>query len=181
MKIYTKTGDDGETGLSKGERVLKDDIRVEVNGTLDELNSVLGIAICEISDNKIIELLKLIQAQIFNISSYIASLISNSDKSDTINFEIIKEIEERIDYYSAQLPGLTNFILPGGSRSASYIHLARTVCRRAERRLVTLRKHIDIDKNILIYLNRLSDLFFVLARFENMLNKIPDVVWKAQS
>jgi cob(I)alamin adenosyltransferase len=182
MKIYTKTGDYGETGLLGGERVPKDDLRIEAIGTLDELNSVLGVAINEIKNDEIIITLRNIQNQLFDVAADLALPISKENEKlivKRISSDYYENIENEIDYFNSHLTELKNFILPGGTKGSSYLHLARTVCRRAERKIVKLKKSVDIGNNIIIYLNRLSDLFFVLARYENKFNGIPDVVWKA--
>jgi cob(I)alamin adenosyltransferase len=180
MKIYTKTGDEGETSLFGGKRVGKDHLRIEAYGTVDELNSVLGIAHCEIKNDDIKQALNLIQHDLFVVG---ADLASPADSANSLNKMRIEEakvewVELQIDKFENLLPDLKHFILPGGTKGAAYLHLARTVCRRAERKVFTLGKSIDIGSNILVYLNRLSDLFFVLARYENKFNETPDVKWK---
>lgn len=181
MKIYTKTGDKGETGLFGGERVSKDNLRIEAYGTIDELNSVIGIVITEVEDVGVKELLQQIQNQLFTLGGDLAA--PNTEKNRKYNILRLDEnqvnyLEGKIDYYNSKLDALRNFILPGGSKGASYLHLARTVCRRAERLTVSLNKSVDIGPYIVVYLNRLSDLFFVLARYENNVSNIPDVIWK---
>ena len=180
MKIYTKTGDEGSTSLFGGRRVDKDDLRIKAYGTVDELNALLGSAVSEILDEAFKELLKNIQIDLFIIGSDLAT-----PDDGKINFTVpkteeslIRKLEEAIDLYSDKLPPLKNFILPGGSKGASLLHLARTVCRRAERSVVELSKNENIGQNILVYLNRLSDLLFVLARYENQLTSTPEVEWK---
>lgn len=180
MKIYTKTGDLGETGLFGGERVSKDSLRIEAYGTVDELNSILGIAVADVTGNGVKELLQDIQNRLFNLGSDLAT--PDTEKNKKLNIarvpdEYISSIEQAIDFYNDKMPELRYFILPGGSRGAAYLHLARTVCRRAERRVVALNMGEEINKNIVIFLNRLSDLFFVLARYENFVSNTPDVAW----
>jgi cob(I)alamin adenosyltransferase len=182
MKIYTKTGDNGETSLFGGDRVSKDDLRIECIGLIDELNSVLGIAVNEIKSDDINRILNVIQNQLFDLAADIAAPQSSENKNfkiKRIESSYFNYLENEIDKFDSQLPVLKNFILPGGSKGASYLHIARTFCRRAERKTVTLKKSVDISDDIIIYLNRLSDLFFVLARFENKINDIPDVIWKS--
>ena len=180
MKIYTKTGDRGETGLFGGERVSKDSIRISAYGTIDELNSFIGHTITEIKDRSVKDNLIKIQNYLFTIGSDLAT--PETEKNAKLNIQrtpesFIKEIEKMIDHYDAQLDELKNFILPGGSKSASLLHICRTVCRRAEREVVSLKKSVTIGDNIIIFLNRLSDLFFVLSRFENKVSNHPDTIW----
>ncbi|MGE5457692.1 MAG: cob(I)yrinic acid a,c-diamide adenosyltransferase [Methanococcaceae archaeon] len=181
MKIYTKTGDKGETGLFGGERVPKFHLRIETYGTIDELNSLLGLTICEVQDVEIKTLLEKIQNQLFNLGSDLAT--PREEKNEKYSIPRISQtevdnVEEAIDLFTSRLEELRNFILPGGTRGASMLHLARTVCRRAERIVVRLNKSVELGNYIIVYLNRLSDLFFVLARYENSRNGIPDVLWK---
>ncbi len=181
MKIYTRTGDKGETRLVDGEKVSKDNLRIVTYGTIDELNSVIGIVISEISESPVKELLQKIQNDLFTIGADLATPIS--EKNEKFNgLRLVKDpiefLESEIDKYESQLEPLRNFILPGGSKSASYLHLARTVCRRAERFAVSLSKQVEINDIIIVYLNRLSDLLFVLSRYENKVQNLPDVIWK---
>jgi cob(I)alamin adenosyltransferase len=180
MKIYTKTGDLGETSLFGGERVSKDSIRIEAYGAVDELNSVLGLAIAEAKGEGVKELLMKIQNRLFSVGSDLATPDTEKNKKlaiERIPADYSAEIEQAIDFYTGKLPELRVFILPGGTKSASYLHLARTVCRRAERRIVALNMSEEINKNIVIFVNRLSDLFFVLARFENFVSDTSDIAW----
>lgn len=180
-KIYTKTGDKGETGLFGGRRVWKNDLRIEAYGSVDELNSILGVALTEIKNAKISDILKRIQSELFVLGSDLASPPEDAKGSFVIprtEEKHYKKIEEDIDKIEEQLLPLKNFILPGGSRGASFLHLARTVCRRAERKCVALKKYVENIDNILVYLNRLSDLLFVLSRFENQNCGVPDIEWK---
>ncbi|MCU7496937.1 MAG: cob(I)yrinic acid a,c-diamide adenosyltransferase [Ignavibacteria bacterium] len=181
MKIYTKTGDHGETGLFGGGRVSKDNLRIEAYGTIDELNSVLGVTINDLKDKGVISLIEKIQRELFVAGS---DLAAPRDKENArfqiprVEREFSQELERQIDFYTDQLEELKNFILPGGTRSAAQLHHARTVCRRAERLAVALNKTVEIGENIIVYLNRLSDLLFVLARYENKVAGVPDVIWK---
>lgn len=180
MKIYTKTGDKGETGLFGGERVSKDSLRISAYGTIDELNSFVGYSITEIKDESIKKNLLKIQNYLFTVGADLAT--PENDKSAKLNIQrtpesFHKEIEKMIDEYDAQLEELRNFILPGGSKGASLLHICRTVCRRAEREVVALKSSVTIGDNIIIFLNRLSDLFFVLSRFENKVSNHPDTKW----
>ena len=181
MKIYTKTGDDGKTSLFRGGRVSKDHDRIEAYGSVDELNSVIGIVIAETSILQVKEVLTKIQNDLFVIGSDLATITENDSSMDKkimrTSEEMILFLEKQIDYFDEKLKPLTNFILPGGSKSASYLHLARTVCRRAERKVVRLMNSVDISNKIMIYLNRLSDFLFVLSRFENQNANFPDTLW----
>ncbi len=168
MKIYTKTGDDGTTGLFGGERVSKDAVRIESYGTVDELNSAVGIVRCHNSDSKIDLMLHQIQNDLFNLGADLATPVSvKSDHIVRMELKDAEALEKWIDELDADLPALTNFILPGGTPAASYLHLARNVCRRAERLAVKLAHEEKIGQAVLIYLNRLSDLMFVMARWAN--------------
>lgn len=181
MKIYTKTGDEGKTSLFRGGRVSKDHDRIEAYGSVDELNSVIGIVIAETSLDEVKNVLTNIQNQLFVIGSDLATVSENESEKDKkilrTNSEMILFLENQIDYFDEKLKPLTNFILPGGTKSASYLHLARTVCRRAERKVVRLMNSVDISNKIMIYLNRLSDFLFVLSRYENQSANIPDTLW----
>ncbi len=182
MKIYTKKGDRGETSLFGGERVDKDNLQVETYGTTDELNSILGLAITEITDKGVREIVLKIQNDLFVLGGELATsaALLSRDKKIEILQEHIDQLEKQIDFYEEKLEPLKQFILPGGSKSASLLHVARSVCRRSERLVVHLAKNNDINSNIVIYLNRLSDLLFVLARFENDVNQIPDIPWNSK-
>ena len=184
MKIYTKTGDKGETGLFGGERVSKDSLRISAYGTIDELNSFIGYTITEINDTGVKENLSMIQNYLFTIGSDLAT--PETEKNAKLKIQrtpesFYKEIEKMIDKYDAQLEELRNFILPGGSKSSALLHICRTVCRRAEREVVALKKTVTIGDNIVIFLNRLSDLFFVLSRFENKVSNHSDIIWNPKS
>lgn len=181
MKIYTRTGDDGQTGLFGGKRVSKDDARIEAYGTIDELNSVIGLVLLEAYNPDICELLKKIQHQLFDIGSDLAApMEKESSRMGIIEIKErdVTELENAIDYFDAQLEPLKNFILPRGSGGSVHLHMARTVCRRAERRVITLKRTAVINQNIAVFLNRLSDLLFVLARFENKYVNISDTIWR---
>lgn len=182
MKIYTKTGDKGTTSLFGGKRVEKDDLRIDTYGTVDELNALIGAAVSEIKDSELLAVLKDIQIDLFTLGSDLATP-ENSNITFTVprvDEKFIDKLEKYIDSYTDKLPELKNFILPGGSKGASLLHLARTVCRRGERAVVALQKSEDIGKFILVYLNRLSDLLFVLARYANLVTNTPDVEWKIE-
>ncbi|HWF43440.1 MAG TPA: cob(I)yrinic acid a,c-diamide adenosyltransferase [Candidatus Kapabacteria bacterium] len=179
MKIYTKTGDDGTTGLFGGGRVPKDSARIEAYGTVDELNSTIGLAAAESSAQWLNELLQHIEQSLFVMGADLATpLDARSNYSiPRIDETDVKMLEQAIDEHEAKLPPLKRFILPGGSRLAAHLHHARTVCRRAERLLVHLAREQEIGSSDIIYLNRLSDLLFVLARRANQLASVPDIEW----
>jgi len=181
MKIYTKGGDKGETGLFGGERVPKDSIRIEAYGTIDELNSFIGLTIIEIKDQEVKELLNRIQNNLFTLGSDLAA--PDNEKNKKHNIPRIKEshfeeIEKEIDKFDSRMEELRNFILPGGCKSSALLHICRIICRRAERRVVTLSNGVNLNPEIIIFLNRLSDLFFVLARYENKISGIEDIKWQ---
>lgn len=180
MKIYTKTGDKGETSLFGGQRVPKSDLRVDAYGTVDELNAVLGMVISELNDAELKVLFGSIQNELFALGSDLATPLEKDKKIKSvprIDEAFILNLELLIDRYDEKLPALKNFILPGGSRAAALIHFARTVCRRAERKAVDLAAKVDIGDYIVVYLNRLSDLLFVLARYENSVSGNKDITW----
>jgi len=175
MKIYTGKGDKGITStISK--KVLKDDILIEFLGTLDEVNAFLGSVISQMNNRKFQDIildLTNIQIKIFDIGVEIAQL--ENKKEESIKIATIKNLEQLIDSYSKECQPLRRFILPGGSKEASFLHITRTITRRAERRFVSLqKKHKNCNKNILIYLNRLSDFFFVLSRVINKRKNIKE-------
>jgi cob(I)alamin adenosyltransferase len=180
MKIYTKTGDGGETGLFGGERVSKNTIRIEAYGTIDELNAFIGLSIIEISDKSVKDLLQKIQNWLFTLGADLAT--PDDEKTKKLNVfrtpeEYYLYLEKEIDKYESKLDELRNFVLPGGTKGAALLHICRTITRRAERKVVALNSTVKIGNNIIIFLNRLSDLFFVLARFDNAISGTPDIKW----
>jgi cob(I)alamin adenosyltransferase len=176
MSIYTKTGDSGRTLLKNGKKVLKSDPILEAHGTIDELNSSLGVVIANIKEKSIkTELLK-IQSDLFEIGNHLTEEKVNK-KYGVFLEERIKTFEKTIDQMTGKLKKIEHFILPGGSKSASFLHLARTICRRAERKVVELSKKEKMNKEAIIYLNRLSDLLFTMARFANKIDKEKEVIW----
>ncbi len=175
MRIYTKKGDKGYSTLIEGKRLQKSHLVFELLGIIDELNSLLGI--CTLySDKKTKKLLKDIQDYIFSLGAY-ASGFKNEVILESIEKET-KNLEYLIDTYSLKIPDLANFILPGGSEGASFLHLSRVVCRRLERVLVDYSKQNIESRNLFKYINRLSDLLFVLARYDNYKHGIKDIIWK---
>ena len=177
MKIYTKTGDEGKTSLFDNSRVWKSDERIMSYGAVDELNSSIGIALSLELDHEIKDILIKIQNDLFIVGSDLANP-DMSDKKIRTTIEMITFLEQKIDLLEPQLEPLTSFILPGGTLLASIIHLSRTISRRAETHVVALSQNEEINKDAAIYLNRLSDLMFVIARSINNRKKIPDIVWK---
>lgn len=180
MKIYTKTGDKGETGLFGGERVSKNNLRLNAYGSIDELNSFLGLAVIEVTNNEIKNVLKDLQNKLFVLGSDLATPETEKNaklKITRLPESYITDTEKTIDKFEAQLDELKNFILPGGSKGSAILHVCRTISRRAEREVVALKNTEHIGENIVIFLNRLSDLFFVLSRFENKYSNIPDTKW----
>ena len=178
MKIYTKTGDEGKTSLFDNSRVWKSDERIMSYGAVDELNSSIGIALSLELDNEIKEILIKIQNDLFIVGSDLANP-NITDKKIRTTEEMIIFLEQKIDLLEPQLKPLTSFILPGGTLLASILHLSRTISRRAETHVVALSKLEDINKEAVIYLNRLSDLMFILARIVNNRKKMPDIIWKS--
>lgn len=177
MKIYTKTGDSGESGLANGQRAAKDGVRLVAIGDTDELNSVIGVVRAE-GAGKFDQWLEKIQNELFVVGAMLANAEISSPNLQPINEQNILFLENTIDLLSADLQPLTNFILPAGSRLTAALHQCRSVCRRAERAVVALAHAEKIDDNILKYLNRLSDLFFTAARAANQQAGLPDVFWK---
>lgn len=178
-KIYTKTGDKGETGLFGGARLPKFDLRIESYGTVDELNAHIGYLSELIKGMAIETVLHVVQNKLFNIGSVLAVDPTKDFDMPGVSESDIVLLEKEIDRMNLELPELTAFILPGGNVTAAYAHVARTVCRRAERKTVHL-DHIEddgIDKNIIAYLNRLSDYLFVLARYIVYKNGDEEVLW----
>ena len=178
MKIYTKTGDEGKTSLFDNSRVWKSDERIMSYGAVDELNSSIGIALSLELDDEIKEILIKIQNDLFIVGSDLANPNMTDNKIRTTD-EMIIFLERKIDLLEPQLKPLTSFILPGGSLLASILHLSRTISRRAETHVVALSKTEEINKEAAIYLNRLSDLMFILTRIINNRKKIPDILWKS--
>ncbi len=182
MKIYTKTGDGGETGLFGGRRVPKDHLRIEAYGTVDELNALLGQARAANGQKEVDELLALLQHHLFVLGADLATPRQGTKASvPRLREEDILQLESRIDAMEETLAPLTSFILPGGTPLAASLHVARTVCRRAERHAVALAHVEDIGPQAIPYLNRLSDLLFVLARFVNHISGTPEVKWSPPS
>ena len=171
MKIYTKTGDKGTTGLFGGARVPKDDPRIEAYGTVDELNSFLGLARASWPSSPLDAELGLVQSDLFAIGARLAA--PGSDRFPGADPARLAALEGAIDAMESELPPLRNFILPGGCAAAAHLHVARSVCRRAERLVVALGG----EESSVVYLNRLSDYLFVAARYANLKQGVDDVIW----
>ena len=180
MKIYTKTGDLGETGLFGGQRVLKSHLRVEAYGTVDELNSYIGWLRDVVENPAVRDLLAQIQHRLFTVGAHLASDPNKPLPIPDLKSDDIQVLETAMDEMDARLPPLKNFILPGGHPTVSICHVCRTVCRRAERLVVTLHETDTVEAIVLQYLNRLSDYFFVLARQLAQDLEVDEVVWKTR-
>ena len=172
-KIYTRTGDDGTTGLGDGSRTEKDNPRVEAFGTIDELNSHIGLLLSQSLPYDINKLLTGIQHDLFDLGGEICI-----PGREALSQDYVARLEQHLDTLNEKLDSLQEFILPGGCQNAAISHIARTVCRRAERRLITLSRHETVSAISIAYLNRLSDLLFVLARYFNLIQGQPDVLWR---
>lgn len=173
-KIYTRTGDKGTTGMADGTRVDKDSMRVVAIGDVDELNSVMGLVACTCPAGDVKEALITIQHDLFNLGGQITL-----PECDLITEQRITWLEQTLDEMNADLPALKEFILPGGGTAAAHCHLARTVCRRAERSMVTLAKEFELNKNVSAYINRLSDLLFVICRVLSRESGDGEVYWQS--
>ena len=168
--VYTKTGDGGKTSLVGGTRVQKTHIRLEAYGTVDELNSFVGLLIQEVKDEKLLGDLAFIQHKLFSVGGYLASEEEIASKVPQISESDTQRLEDEMDRLDDFLPKLNRFVLPGGSEAAARAHICRTVCRRAERRIYAVSEEYPIDKQIIKFINRLSDFFFVMARYECVTN-----------
>lgn len=177
MKIYTKTGDSGLTSLFGGGRVQKNAVRIEAYGTVDELNATLGVVRAHKPSQKVDEMLAIIQNELFVLGSDLATPHGSRVEIDRIKPEMSVRLESWIDELDADLEPLRYFVLPGGSVTASFLHISRTVCRHAERCVVTAKNIETISEDAIIYLSRLSDLLFVMSRYENHVSQTPEVRW----
>jgi cob(I)alamin adenosyltransferase len=182
-RVYTRTGDDGTTGLGGGQRVPKDSPRIEAYGTVDELGSAIGVALALGLHPRLAETLTRIQNELFNLGSDLCIL--EQDKVErpvpVIEDRHAAALETLMDDLSDELSPLENFILPGGSPGAAQLHVARTVCRRAERLTIALARLEPVGPFVVKYLNRLSDALFVMARYENLRRGIPDILWNSRA
>ncbi|HLX07401.1 MAG TPA: cob(I)yrinic acid a,c-diamide adenosyltransferase [Thermoanaerobaculia bacterium] len=182
-RLYTRTGDDGSTGLGGGQRVPKDSTRIAAYGTVDELNSILGEALAGGLDERLGAALRRIQNELFHLGSDLC--VREEDKArkpvPVVDQRHVTALEELLDELTGEVGPLANFILPGGSPGAARLHVARTVCRRAERLLVALARQEAIGPFVLPYVNRLSDALFVMARYENLKRGVPDTLWDSRA
>lgn len=181
-RVYTRTGDDGTTGLGVRVRVRKDDARVEAYGAVDELNSALGVAVAAGPSPPVADSLRRVQQELFHLGSDLC--VPPDDGAPPvprIEERHVEALEEMIDRLQEELEPLANFVLPGGCAAAAALHLARTICRRAERRLVTLAAAEPVGSPALTYVNRLSDALFVMARYENQVRGESDVLWDSRA
>ena len=177
MKIYTKTGDDGNTGLQGDFKISKSHPRIIAYGTVDEANAAIGVVLTNTLDEDVSQLLNQIQNDLFLLGSDLSNQNLN-DLKNRVTLEMIEKLEESIDIFESELPPITNFILPGGNIAASQIHQVRTIVRRAETLVVKLSDKDEINSNCIKYLNRLSDLMFVMGRLINKRNGVEDIIWK---
>jgi cob(I)alamin adenosyltransferase len=182
-RVYTRTGDDGTTGLATGERVAKDSPRVCAYGAVDELSSCLGVAVASGLEPSLLAVAERIQNELFHLGAELAtpSGAEEPPAGPRIEARHVEALEAEMDRWSRDLPPLANFVLPGGAPSAAHLHVARAVCRRAERETVALRRHEPVREEAVRYLNRLSDALFVMARVENAARGVPDVLWDSRA
>ena len=177
MKIYTKTGDDGNTGLQGDFRIAKSHPRILAYVTVDEANATIGVVLSNALDDDVREVLSSIQNELFLLGSDLSNQNLN-DLKNRISLDMVEKLEKIIDKFELELPPITNFILPGGNVAAAQIHQVRTIVRRAETLVVQLSDKDEINSNCIKYLNRLSDLMFVMGRLINKRNDIDDIIWK---
>ena len=177
MKIYTKTGDDGNTGLQGDFKISKSHPRIIAYGTVDEVNAAIGVFLTNTLDDDVSQLLNQIQNDLFLLGSDLSNQNLN-DLKNRVTLEMIENLEESIDTFESELSPITNFILPGGNIAAAQIHQVRTIVRRAETLVVKLSDKDEINSNSIKYLNRLSDLMFVMGRLINKRNGVEDIIWK---
>lgn len=182
MKIYTKTGDEGTTALYGGERVSKDALRVSAYGSVDEANAAIGLARAQLEDLEIDDNLAKIQNALFDLGADLATPMESKYRANVqeIHQDDVAKLERLIDHYEENLQPLKNFILPGGHPAAAALHLARTITRRAEREVVSLSTQEPVNQQTTIYLNRLSDLLFVLSRVVNVQHGVSEVRWQVK-
>ena len=179
MKIYTRTGDDGTTGVLGSGRLPKSDPRIEAYGTVDELNAALGSARSADARGSLARELELLQRRLFQVGAELATTDPKAlERLERVSDADVTEVEACIDRLEADLPALRNFVLPGGAELAARLHVARTVCRRAERRVVSLASHAPVDPRLGRYLNRVADLLFVMARWSNHRAGVGDTEWR---
>ena len=177
MKIYTKTGDGGNTGLQGDFRIAKSHPRIIAYGTVDEANAAIGVVLTNTLEHDVTEVLNQIQNDLFLLGSDLSNQNLN-DLKNRISLEMVENLEGFIDAFESELPPITNFILPGGNTAAAQIHQVRTIVRRAETLVVKLSDKDEINSNCIKYLNRLSDLMFVMGRLINKRKGVEDIIWK---
>lgn len=177
--VYTKTGDKGTTALIGGTRVAKTHVRLEAYGTVDELNAQLGLLVTYLADGRDKGMILKIQNKLFTVGSHLATDQEKVELRDVsiITSEHITELEQEIDFVDAALPPLRAFVIPGGSRGSAVCHVCRTVCRRAERRILALSEEYKVSAEVLSYMNRLSDYLFVLSRKINVIEETDEIFW----
>ncbi len=182
-KVYTRTGDDGTTGLGTGARISKTSPRICAYGTVDELNATIGVALASNVTTDLVEPLRRIQNELFHAGAELCVPAAESGKQQgpRIIGQHVERLEVLMDRLSENLPALENFVLPGGTPAAAQLHVARTVCRRAEREILVLARNENASKDLLRYLNRLSDALFVMARFENNAAQVAEPTWDSRA
>lgn len=178
-KIYTRGGDEGSTALGGGQRIPKDSLRIEAYGTVDELNSVIGVAVALGLSDKLRDELTVIQNELFHLGSDLCFVEADKEKYNIPQIELrhVTKLETLIDELNAELGTLQNFILPSGTPGAAQLHVARTVCRRTERIITALAREEGIGEYVIAYLNRLSDGLFVMSRYENKASGVSETLW----
>lgn len=182
-RVYTRAGDNGSTALGGGQRVPKDSLRIEAYGTVDELNSVIGVAVAMGVAESLREPLFIVQQVLFNLGADLCILESDKERLQVPRIEPrhVEQLEQWMDAWNAELEPLQSFILPGGDAAAAHLHVARTVCRRAERRVVALAREEPVGEQVVPYLNRLGDFLFVAARYQAKLSGKGDVLWDSRA
>jgi cob(I)alamin adenosyltransferase len=182
-RVYTRAGDDGTTALVGGQRVPKDSLRIEAYGTVDELNSVVGVAITSNVSPRLVEPLQTIQQVLFNLGSQLALDAADAGRIElpSVTMEHVSRLEKLMDEWNDELPDLKSFVLPGGTVASAQLQVARTVCRRAERVILALRREEAVEPQVIAYVNRLSDLLFVAARVENADKGEAEVLWDSRA
>ncbi|TDI35537.1 MAG: cob(I)yrinic acid a,c-diamide adenosyltransferase [Acidobacteria bacterium] len=181
-RVYTRTGDDGSTALGDGARVAKDAVRVRAFGTVDELNSMVGVVRAAGLHEDLAQPMATVQNELFHLGAELCRPpAAGAPKGPCIEERHVQELEKLMDRLMVDLPPLENFVLPTGTPAAAHLHMARAICRRAERRVLTLSREESVGPHALIYLNRLSDALFVMARYENLRHHVPDTLWDSRA
>ena len=179
MKIYTRTGDKGRTSLVGGTRVPKTHIRIEAYGTVDELNAHIGFLLSNLTDKRDVNFLQQVQDSLFVVGAHLATDIEKTAPKEggVVTRSLVEMVEQEIDYIDTLLPPLQSFVLPSGTPAAAFCHVCRTICRRAERRILALAEQTDVSADLKAYINRLSDYLFVLSRKINIEAKKDEIFW----